>query len=189
MTKLCFPSLKDRRIELCQLDLKYLEDMHEYSSMPEMFQHFEFGHSQSIYETQGYLQALMERSSREDANWWFVVDQNTRKAIGSIGVHGIDLNRKSCEISYALSPAYWGQGLFHEAAQLVLNFLFNELQMLRISAVTSDENLASIRALLRLGFRKEGCLRRYYWSETKGHYDACVLAVLRDEANNKGLKK
>ena len=103
-------------------------------------------------------------------------DKKTKKIIGSFGVHDIDLNRKSCEISYALSPIFWGKGIFMNALNLTLNRLINDFKFYRVTAVTSSNNVRSIGALKKIGFKKEGEYRDYYIKDNGVRYNATFLA-------------
>ena len=63
------------------------------------------------------------------------------------------------ELGFFIDPAYWGTGLFSEAAQLVLDFAFRVVGIHRIEARATVDNIRSNRALHRLGARQEGILR------------------------------
>ena len=63
------------------------------------------------------------------------------------------------ELGFFIDPAYWGTGLFSEAAQLVLDFAFRVVGIHRIEARATVDNIRSNRALRRLGARQEGILR------------------------------
>lgn len=63
------------------------------------------------------------------------------------------------ELGFFMDPAYWGTGLFSEAAQLVLDFAFRVVGIHRIEARATVDNIRSNRALHRLGAQQEGILR------------------------------
>lgn len=56
---------------------------------------------------------------------------------------------------YAVSPARQGQGIATEAAGLLVAYAFERLNLERIIATTSYENLASTRVMEKLGMRIE----------------------------------
>lgn len=176
-----FPELSGERIRLIELDEGGLEDMHEYSKNPLLYKHLEHKPQKTIEDTRLYLRELIKRSELEDAHYWFVSLIETRKIIGSFGIHDIDLRRKSAELSYGLSPDYWGKGYFGEVLKVVLKYLFSEQGFHRISATTHYDNLASIKALEKAGFQREGTLRNFYLSYDGTRQDAAVLAILKPE--------
>ena len=78
-----------------------------------------------------------------------------------IGICGL-LKRESLEdfdLGFAFLPAYWSKGYAMEAAQAVLNAARNDGGLLRIVAITSVENHASMKLLGKLGFAFEGMMR------------------------------
>ena len=54
------------------------------------------------------------------------------------------------------------KGYTTEALQLVVDFAFRELKLHRIEAGAMLDNIASIRVLEKVGFKKEGIAKRKY---------------------------
>lgn len=94
-------------------------------------------------------------------------------AVGGIGyVRGTDVERYSAEIGYWLGEAYWGRGIGTEAVLLLTDYLFRELNLLRLFALPLADNAASIRVLEKAGYTQEAILR-----------SSCVKnGVVRDQA-------
>jgi RimJ/RimL family protein N-acetyltransferase len=59
-------------------------------------------------------------------------------------------------VGYTLARPHWKQGYAFEAVSRVLDYLFRDLALHRAAADCDPENLASVRLLERLGFRREG---------------------------------
>ena len=59
-------------------------------------------------------------------------------------------------------PAHWGKGLISEAIGTALEFGFGTLGLHRVEAITRPQNAASIRALEKNGFVREGNSRRIF---------------------------
>lgn len=180
-----FKNLSDSYIELITLDLAYLDDMFEYSSDPRLYEYFEFAPQKTIAETRIYLKDLIQRSNNVTAHWWHIKHKNDSKVIGTIGIHDIDLRRNSCEISYALSPNYWGRGLFSSAFKLILDYLINDICIYRITALTAENNIRSNKALLKNNFVKEGVYKDYYRSLEGEYFNATRYSLLIDKNKNK----
>jgi [ribosomal protein S5]-alanine N-acetyltransferase len=168
-------------IRLIKLSLDYLDDMWEYSSDNRMYEHFEFGPQKKLSDTKKYLNQLIERSNSVDAYWWFIQIKETGKVVGSFGVHNIDFRRHACEISYAVSPKYWGGGIFIKSLTAVLKTLIHNFNFHRITAVTSSSNVRSINALKKVGFKEEGVFRDFYHGEDGIRFDATPLSLLDSE--------
>ena len=61
------------------------------------------------------------------------------------------------EVAYTIAEEYWGQGLGSEAAQAILNYGFETLNLSRLICLIDAENIASQRVAEKLGmaFEKE----------------------------------
>lgn len=69
------------------------------------------------------------------------------------------------EIGWHLAEPYWGQGLATEAAQALLNYGFDVLELDTIWAVADAENKPSMAVMERLGMRYVETTDRYYGEE------------------------
>lgn len=167
-------------INLVHLNMKYLDDMWEYSSDSRLYEHFEFGAQEKYSDTKKYLEKLIQRSNKPDAHWWFIEINKTKKVVGTIGVHDINEPRRACEISYAVSPLFWGQGVFVSALNMTLRHLIHHNDFHRVTAITSSENIRSIKALKKFGFIEEGVMRDYY-CKNGDYFCATFLALLDSE--------
>jgi RimJ/RimL family protein N-acetyltransferase len=92
-SKRIFSDLIGKRVDLVGLNSKYLQDMHEYSTQPAMFQFLEFEHHNSFVQTASYFDRLNDRSNETDAKWWFIKLKETDKVIGSVGVQDLNWSR------------------------------------------------------------------------------------------------
>ena len=176
-----FPELYGKRVRLDELSLSGLADMYEYSKNPLLYKYFEFEPQKSVEETKAYLIELLKRSEADNAHYWFIHLIESGKIIGTFGVHDIDQRKKSAEVSYGISPDYWGMGYFTETLKIVLDYLFFKCDFYRINATTRSDNIPSIKGLENAGFQKEGILRGYYLSYNGKRHDAAILAILQHE--------
>jgi [ribosomal protein S5]-alanine N-acetyltransferase len=89
----------------------------------------------------------------------YVVEARVDQA--PIGICGL-LKRDTLEdpdLGFAFLPRFWSKGYAYESASAVLTYGRTALGIRRILAITSPDNNASIRLLLRLGFSYEGTRR------------------------------
>ncbi|GMN46719.1 hypothetical protein TIFTF001_015912 [Ficus carica] len=71
-------------------------------------------------------------------------------------------NKCRAYVSYAVGAAYWGQGIVSAALRAVMSSVFDEFpDLVRLEALVDIENRASQRVLGKVGFLKEGLLRKY----------------------------
>ena len=181
-----FENIYGKRIDLIEINMEGLMDMYEYSKNPSFYKHMEYKPHQSLEETRQYLKKLIRRSCSDSGHYWFIFLKVEEKIIGTFGLLNVDRRKGNAELGYGISPDYWGQGYFHETLMMVLKYLFLQLDFHRVSVITQADNVASIKALEKVGFRKEGIMRDYYLSfKDRRRYDAEMLAILRDEFSYK----
>ncbi|MEZ5123930.1 MAG: GNAT family protein [Solirubrobacterales bacterium] len=102
---------------------------------------------------------------------------------GPIGItHLSEINRRDrrAVVGTWLGRAWWGTGANAEAKALVAHLAFVRLGCERLGAYTNVDHARSQNALRRLGFQREGVLRRYHRHGDAVH-DVVVWSLLRDE--------
>ncbi|CAM3291202.1 GNAT family N-acetyltransferase [Kibdelosporangium persicum] len=115
-----------------------------------------------------------------DMNGWYqwAIDLNG-VLIGDIGVNVHD-NCMQAEIGFTLAAQYHRRGYGTEAVERIVEHLFADRRLHRISAECDARNVASARLLRKVGFRQEGLLRRNTW--TKGEWtDDMVFGLLETD--------
>ena len=80
---------------------------------------------------------------------------------------GINIGNVRRGVAQSASLGYWigaqhaRNGYMKEALQLLIPSAFVDLRLNRIEAATLEENIASRNLLKKIGFKKEGVLRKY----------------------------
>lgn len=92
--------------------------------------------------------------------YWTLARRDTNQIIGSVGLY-INNHHHRAEICYDLAKAYWRKGIMNTVLEKVIDFTFQQLDIYRIEALTLKENAASIGILQKMGFIREGTLRKY----------------------------
>jgi [ribosomal protein S5]-alanine N-acetyltransferase len=82
------------------------------------------------------------------------------------------------EIGIGLFPEHRGHGVGTAAQQLLVNYLFDTTPAHRLQAYTDVDNVAEQRALEKVGFEREGVLRRV-WFRAGTWRDSILYALLR----------
>src|ERR1044071_1439954 len=95
------------------------------------------------------------------------------------------LEDQQAEIGFTLAREAHGKGLAFEAAARVLDYVFTELKLHRVIAITDCENERSFTLLGRLGMRREGHFIQNIWFKGKWGSEYSY-AILRDEWRRKG---
>jgi RimJ/RimL family protein N-acetyltransferase len=115
-----------------------------------------FPHPYSLRDAEEYIAAVAARPVQ--TSFGIVVDG---EAAGSVSLMlGHDVERTSAEIGYWLGRAFWGRGIATEAVRAATLYAFDQLGMHRVFAVPFGRNPASTRVLKKVGYLREGILRR-----------------------------
>ncbi len=85
-----------------------------------------------------------------------IVHRSENRLIGLCSFNGAPDAAGAVEISYAIAPAYVGQGLATEAAHLLIEQAFSSSEVRVVRAHTLPEESASTRILQKCGFRHRG---------------------------------
>ncbi len=144
--------------------------------------HYNFGSPyQRIEQAQNLIRAVREgyREARE-LRWGLTLKEGDQSVIGICGYNYWSRSDRRASVGYDLARAYWGKGLMPEALRAVITFGFGQMQLNRIEADCTAENLASVRVLEKLGFQSEGVQREQYYDEGR-FWDLRLFALLRRE--------
>ncbi len=83
-------------------------------------------------------------------------------AIGIFQVRQLEPSFQIAEWGFALGSAFWGTGVFHESAELVLGFTFETIGVHRLEARAAVLNGRGNGALVKLGAVPEAILRKSF---------------------------
>lgn len=108
---------------------------------------------------------------------WAICQQDA--VIGAIGID-IDRYHSRGMLGYWMGKPWWDKGYTSEAAQSVVDYGFNELNLHRIEATCMPHNIGSSRVMEKAGMTFEGILRDYYRKDD-GFRDAAMYAVLKND--------
>jgi len=92
--------------------------------------------------------------------YWVVRHNATNEFVGlvSLDKHHDGLNT---EVSYQFIPKWWGYGYAEEVIRRIINYAFEELQLINIVAETQSENIASCKLLKKVGMELQKSVRRF----------------------------
>ena len=115
---------------------------------------------QSLERFAGFIESTrIERHAGRYAGF-AVVPHGVDHAVGVVQLRQLEPNFRTAEWGVALGAAWWGRGLFLDAARQVLEFAFTELGVERLEARVAAGNARGNRAVEKLGAVAEGLLRQ-----------------------------
>ncbi len=147
------------RLLLRHLVMNDLAELFVLYSDPEIRQYFPEG-VLNYKDTQEELEWFLNGHPRHpELGLWATIHKETGKFIGRCGLLPWTIEDVlEVEVAYLLDKAYWGQGLGTEAAQAILNYGFEKLNLSRLICLIDAENIASKKVAEKIGmsFEKEG---------------------------------
>ncbi len=157
------------------------EDLYEYLSSTEIYR-FEPGEPVGRERAQ---ELAVEMSTASD--FWAMALVAERKVVGQIYFKQVQpLHVMTWELGYIVSPHYQRRGYASEAISALLRNGFAAASIHRVVVHCNPENTASCRMLEKIGFRREGLLKKemFFRKDTGGKplwTDTLVYAILENE--------
>lgn len=173
--------LENERVLLRPLEREDLGGLLEVGQEEEIWRYFRLG---SLAE-RGRMEAWVEESLRlreRGVDYPFVtVDMRSGRMAGSTRFRLIDWANRSVEIGGTwLGREFRGSGLNGEAKQLMLEYAFEVMKVVRVQFRTDLRNVRSQRAIEKLGAVREGVLRKDFIYED-GYQRSSVFYSILDE--------
>lgn len=101
--------------------------------------------------------------------------------IGGCGAHNVNWRNRSAVVGIMVGDsAYWGRGYGTDAMQLLLRFLFEQMDMHRVSLQVFGYNQRAVRSYEKCGFVQEGVHRDAIYYDGRYH-DEITMAILSTE--------
>ena len=179
-----------QRLMIRAFSMDDAQDLFEYLSDPQIYR-YESGEPIDLQQAQNYA-----RDMAINEHFWAVELKSKHKVIGQLYFSQQEPRHlMTWELGYILSPHYQQQGYGSEAALALVEYGFRKLGIHRIQAHCNPNNVASWKLLEKIGFRREGLLRKniYFRKDAAGNplwWDSYAYARLEDKFEmNKGVEK
>jgi [ribosomal protein S5]-alanine N-acetyltransferase len=122
-----------------------------------------FPHPYTLHHAEEFLQKFMGL----DPTTFFAIEYKG-EYVGNISlVKGNDVYRKSAEIGYFIGEPYWNKGIASAAVNLITEYGFKNLGIVRIHTGIYEPNTASQRVLEKCGFTREGVFQKSIFKQGK----------------------
>jgi len=126
---------------------------------------------------------LEKQSTMGDRNTYSVYSKRLKKYVGMYSIINIDEKNGRAELgSIWYGKEAQGKEINTEATYLMLKYLFEDLKYRRIEWKCDNENIASKKAAVKLGFVYEGLFRKHMIVKDKNR-DTAWYSIIDDEWN------
>lgn len=170
-----FTPIETNRLFIRLFQQEDWQAVHAYTSNAEVMFYLPEGQM-----TRAQTQAYVEKQLGEQPEAVGVVLKSTQQFMGHISFHEWFAPR-IFEIGWVFHPDFYGHGFAPEAAQCVLQFGFEVLDVHRVIATCQPENIGSMRVMEKLKMTREGHFRQCIARENGVWWDEYFYAILADE--------
>ncbi|RAL24037.1 GNAT family N-acetyltransferase [Thermoflavimicrobium daqui] len=124
------------------------------------------------------------RNWDQDLGYGFgVFLQPTHQLIGRVNLSNVVRGAwQNCTIGYFLDQQMNGKGYMTKAVQQAIHFAFYEVNLHRVQAAIMPHNVASLRVIEKVGFRKEGYSK--YYLKINGKWEDHLIYAITPEMSN-----
>jgi len=173
------PRLSGSLVHVREVALSDAPVLYELLSEPRVTQHLS-GPPASFQAFQGFVRWAHRQRSAGNGVTFGIVPTGLRSAVGIVQVRALEPTWIVAEWGFALGVAFWGTGVFSEAAELVARFAFDHLNVQRLEARVVTSNGRASGALNKMGASAEVTLARSF-KRPDGTYSEQLLWSLRAE--------
>ena len=158
-------------------------DVFEYAGDPQVTRFLALETQRSVDDVRRLLATMIAACNTGQVLMVAVELKKKGKVVGGCAMRNWDRESSRLEFAYALAHRYWGQGIIPEALNALIELAFTRMGLNRIEVHTSPDNAASCRMVEKIGFQREGVIRRHEFYKDEYH-DLVMYALLRDEWNS-----
>lgn len=115
---------------------------------------------------------------RERSAFEFVIASDRGDYLGGCGLNQLRPLDRVANLGYWVRTSQAGQGIATRAVQLLVDWAFQNTNLIRLEIVVAVDNDASRRVAEKLGTRCEGGLQRRFFLNGRS-VDALMFALLR----------
>jgi len=113
----------------------------------------------------------------------FTIETLDGEPLGTCDLRDIEPRARTAHVGIWIKQAYWGRGYGTDAMRTLCRYGFRVLNLQRIELVVYESNPAAVRSYEKVGFRREGTLRRAQF--LGGRYiDVFVMGLLSEESGD-----
>lgn len=158
-----FPTLTTPRLHLRALTEADAPALVSLYSAPEVMRFLTEPVIKTAEDAEGLISWFSQNYDEHESVQWAFTLKDTGEFIGTGGTYAWDREDRHVDIGYHVIPSQWSQGYATEAANAIIVWCFDALNVHRIQADCTEANIGSARVLLKCGFQLEGTQRESVW--------------------------
>jgi RimJ/RimL family protein N-acetyltransferase len=129
-----------------------------------------------------YIQTALQSQAEGNALPFVIIEKDSDRVVGTTRYHSINQEHRRLEIGFTWIALRWQRTLVNtETKYLMLKHAFEHYRCVRVEFKADSGNEQSSRALIRIGAKQEGVLRKYMTSGHKGARDLILFSIIDTE--------
>ena len=151
-----------------------------WASDPEVTKYLTWPTHSTVDISKRVLDSWIKEYKKEDYYQWIIVLKELGQPIGSISVVQQRQDIGEAEIGYCIGRSWWHKGITSEALSAVIQYLFAQVGMNRVTARHDPNNPHSGGVMRKCGMKYEGTMRASD-RNNQGICDAARYALTRSD--------
>jgi len=169
-------------IEIKPFDMEHVSTHYKWNNDKELsYYDSEYPHIHESFED--FIKRIKEVNDEGNnrAQLLEIIHTETGELIGIVDIHAIDHHHKRCFVNCTIGDRrFRGQGHGKTTLLKVLSYCFEELGMRKVATTAFDFNEKWINLVQKMGFQKEGELRKHVLKENTYH-NKLIFSMLEEE--------
>jgi RimJ/RimL family protein N-acetyltransferase len=135
----------------------------------------------TLPQTEKQEEEWFNKLGADDKNIVLGIETKEGVLIGSIGIHQINWRDRICTTGALIGEKeYWGKGYGTDAKMVLLNYIFNTLNLNKVCSGVIAYNKRSLRYSLHCGYKIEGRRRKHIFKNGK-YWTLIELGLFKEE--------
>jgi|SRR5699024_3511731 len=172
--------LSSNLIKLRPIQTKDLEKLNKWKNNYDISKNLGSGFQPiSIDQQRNWMENMIDLTGNSRR---FIIEESNGQAIGMVGLYNINFVNRNCDFGiYLGEKEYQGKGIGSTATRIIVDYAFNNLNLLKIKLLVNQNNPA-INMYKKLGFIDVGKLKKERFIEG-AFIDVILMEKYRDECD------
>ena len=173
--------LEGEAVKLAPLEISYLDELYE-AGRDESLWLWTTNIIKSKEDLRGYIETALDEQTRKVSLPFVTINKSANKIVGSTRFGNIDVKNRRAEIGWTWINPKWQRSFVNtEAKLLMLTHAFEIWRCVRVELKTDALNEKSRNAILRLGAKEEGILRRHQITDAGRFRNTVYFSIIDSE--------
>ncbi len=188
MNKTKIPQLETTRLILRAIKHKDAKNVFDYAQDKTLSKYVFWQPHQSIRDSKKFIKDTIKQYKQPNKFMWAIELKDQNIMIGTCGIMRYYSENKTIEVGYALNPKFQSKGYMKESLQAIINYIFNNLNIIRIQGICVTENIASEKTMTSCKMIFEGILHDSFIKDNQ-IYDCKIFAITKRNYLKNSLNK